>query len=101
MPTQTTEQNESPGGRAVPLETLPLEYAALDRPLASRFRWIVLGLVFLAITINYIDRLVMSILAPDLQKLYHISDIQYGYINGAFSLAYASGQLMAGAWLDR
>ncbi len=78
-------------------EALPLE----SRPLVSRFRWVILGLVFLAITINYVDRLVMSILSGRLQGLYGITDIDYGYINGAFALAYASGQLLAGAWLDR
>jgi ACS family hexuronate transporter-like MFS transporter len=97
MPTeQPATQTYSPGA---PSDVLPLEYG--QRPQTSRFRWVVLTLVFLAITINYIDRLVMSILAGDLQKLYSISDIQYGYINGAFALAYASGQLAAGAWLDR
>jgi ACS family hexuronate transporter-like MFS transporter len=99
MSIPTTEQHTSAG--QLPGEKLPLEYSSFERPVASRFRWVVLTLVFLAITINYIDRLVMSILAGDLQKLYGITDINYGYINGAFALAYASGQLMAGAWLDR
>jgi MFS transporter, ACS family, hexuronate transporter len=74
---------------------------ALAAPPASRFRWVVLTLVFFAITINYIDRLVMGILAGDLQKLYQINDIQYGYIQSAFALSYAAGQLASGAWLDR
>ena len=89
---------ESPSTDAS-LGVLPLEQS--DRPKTSSFRWVILTLVFLAITINYIDRLVMSILSGDLQKIYDISDVQYGYIQGAFALAYASGQLAAGAWLDR
>src|SRR5947208_3656342 len=52
-------------------------------------------------TVNYVDRLVMGILAPDLQRMYHISDVQYGYIQSAFALSYAFGQLIAGGWLDR
>jgi len=79
---------------------LPLEYAS-DGGRITRTRWLVLGLVFFGITINYIDRLVMGILAPDLQKQYHISDVQYGYIQSAFALSYAFGQLLAGGWLDR
>ncbi|HEY7117851.1 MAG TPA: MFS transporter [Tepidisphaeraceae bacterium] len=78
-------------------EVLPLQHG----PTPTRFRWVVLTLVFLAITINYVDRLVMGILAGDLQKLYRIDDVQYGYIQGAFALSYAAGQLAAGAWLDR
>src|SRR5688572_22392692 len=68
---------------------------------ASRFRWVILGLLFTATAINYMDRMVMGILAPDLQKLYSISDQQYGYIQSAFALSYAFGQLMAGGLLDR
>jgi MFS transporter, ACS family, hexuronate transporter len=67
----------------------------------TRFRWVILSLVFLGTTLNYIDRLVMGILASDLQALYAISNIQYGYIQSAFALAYALGQSVAGGWLDR
>jgi MFS transporter, ACS family, hexuronate transporter len=66
----------------------------------SRFRWVILALVFFATTINYLDRMVMGILAPQLQKLYAITDAQYGDINAAFALAYAGGQLVCGGLLD-
>ena len=77
----------------------PLEYQS-PQP-RSNVRWFVLGLIFFGITINYIDRLVIANLAPDLQKQYGISDIQYGYITSAFALSYAFGQIFAGKWLDR
>jgi len=67
---------------------------------ATRFRWVILGLIFFATTINYLDRMVMGILAPDLQKLYAITDVQYGYIQSAFALSYAFGQLICGGLLD-
>jgi ACS family hexuronate transporter-like MFS transporter len=69
----------------------------------SRFRWVVLGLVFLAITINYIDRMVIGLLAPDYLKQPNgpISEEAYGTIMGAFGLAYALGQAAAGRWLDK
>src|SRR5687767_3640633 len=66
----------------------------------THFRWLILGLVFFGTTLNYLDRLVMGILAPDLQRQYHISDIQYGYIQSAFALSYAFGQLLSGRFLD-
>lgn len=66
----------------------------------SSFRWVILGLLFFATTINYLDRMVMGILAPDLQKLYAITDIEYGKIQSAFALAYAGGQLICGGLLD-
>src|SRR5215213_4827716 len=92
-----------PAGQTVPSPAADASGypTALAEPPASRFRWVVLTLVFFAITINYIDRLVMGILAGDLQKLYQINDIQYGYIQSAFALSYAAGQLASGAWLDR
>ena len=67
----------------------------------TSFRWVILGLVFLGTTLNYLDRLVMGILAPDLQVQYHISNVQYGYIQSTFALSYAFGQLVAGGLLDR
>ena len=45
--------------------------------------------------------MVLGILAPDLQKAYHISEQAYGYIGFAFAWSYALGQSAAGAWLDR
>jgi ACS family hexuronate transporter-like MFS transporter len=67
----------------------------------THFRWVVLGLIFLGTTINYLDRMVMGILAPDIQTACAISDLQYGYIQAAFALSYALGQLATGGLLDR
>jgi ACS family hexuronate transporter-like MFS transporter len=67
----------------------------------THFRWVILGLVFLGTTVNYMDRLVLSILAPDLRDKYHFfTDAQYGTIQGIFALAYALGQMGAGRWID-
>lgn len=74
---------------------------SFSRPRASHFRWVILGLVFFAITINTIDRAVMSFIAPDLQAKFHIGEDAYGYIGTAFAVAYAFGQMVSGAWLDR
>lgn len=67
----------------------------------THFRWFILALIFFGTTLNYLDRLVMGILAPDLQRQYHISDVQYGYIQSAFALSYAFGQLLSGRFLDK
>src|SRR5688572_32425124 len=67
---------------------------------ASHFRWVILFLIFFATTVNYLDRMVMGILAPDLQKLYGISDFAYGKIQSAFAICYAFGQLFCGCILD-
>src|SRR5262245_22988155 len=78
-----------------------LSSAATTAARMTHVRWWILGLVFFCITLNYLDRMVMGILAPDLQKQYHISDIQCGYIQSAFALSYAFGQLFSGRLLDQ
>ncbi|MFI5379872.1 MAG: MFS transporter [Tepidisphaerales bacterium] len=67
----------------------------------TRFRWVILGLLFLGTTVNYVDRLVMGILAPELQAKYNISNDAYGTINAAFTACYAVGQLVSGRLLDQ
>jgi ACS family hexuronate transporter-like MFS transporter len=67
----------------------------------SRVRWWILALLFFGTTLNYMNRMVMGILAPGLQKEYLISDVQYSYIQSAFAFCYAFGQMASGNWLDR
>jgi MFS transporter, ACS family, aldohexuronate transporter len=66
----------------------------------GRFRWVVCALLFFATTINYIDRQVLGILAPDLQRSIGWSESEYGYIVTAFQAAYAIGLLASGRLLD-
>ena len=68
---------------------------------AGRVRWVVCALLFAATTINYVDRQVLGILAPDLQRSLHWSEVQYGYIVTAFQAAYALGLLLVGRLMDR
>jgi len=65
------------------------------------YRWTICGLLFFATTINYIDRQVLSILAPQLQTLFGWGEKDYGYIVMAFQIAYAIGLLFTGRFLDR
>jgi ACS family hexuronate transporter-like MFS transporter len=67
----------------------------------NNYRWTVCGLLFFATTINYMDRQVLSILAPQLQVLFGWSEKDYGYIVMAFQTAYAIGLLFTGRFLDR
>ncbi|HVH66812.1 MAG TPA: MFS transporter [Gemmatimonadales bacterium] len=66
-----------------------------------KYRWTVCALLFVVTTINYIDRQVLSILAPTLQRELHWSESQYGNIVSSFTLVYAFGFLVVGRWLDR
>ena len=51
----------------------------------GNFRWTIVALLFFATTINYVDRLVIGILAPTLQNEIGWNEIQYGYIVTAFT----------------
>jgi ACS family hexuronate transporter-like MFS transporter len=85
---------------ALPAER-PRESAASVSARAGYYRWAVCGLLFLATTINYIDRQVIGILKPLLQPLYGWSEIDYGDLVFSFQLAYAVGFLFAGRLMDR
>jgi ACS family hexuronate transporter-like MFS transporter len=65
------------------------------------YRWTVCALLFFATTINYIDRQVLGILAPVLQRDIGWSEIDYGYIVTAFTGAYALGLLLVGRFIDK
>ena len=65
------------------------------------YRWIICLLLFFATTINYVDRSVLSVLEPELKKIIHWTPAQFGYVNAAFTLAYAIGFLFAGWMMDR
>src|SRR5216117_1766957 len=65
------------------------------------YRWTICALLFAVTTINYMDRQVLSILAPTLQLELHWSESQYAAVVYSFTLVYAFGFLIAGRWLDR
>jgi MFS transporter, ACS family, hexuronate transporter len=77
-------------------------------PVASRqedlsrpsYRWTICALLFVATTINYVDRQVLGILAPTLQRELHWTEADYGDIVSWFSFAYAFGFLVAGRVID-
>jgi len=85
---------------ALPVERAK-EAAAPAPARVGNYRWLVCGLLFLATTINYIDRQVIGILKPLLQTQYGWSEIDYGDLVFAFQLAYAIGFLFAGRIMDR
>ena len=65
------------------------------------YRWTICALIFFATTINYVDRQVLGILAPSLQRELNWSEADYAAITSWFSFAYAIGFLGAGRLLDR
>jgi MFS transporter, ACS family, hexuronate transporter len=88
-----------------------------ERP-ALAGRWTICAMLFVATTINYMDRQVLSILKPALsgsvlhlqpllpgwptfETSINLTDAQYGNILAWFQLAYALGVIFAGRLVDR
>ena len=67
----------------------------------TNYRWVVVTLLFFATTINYLDRQVIGFLKPTLEKEFHWTEEDYGYIVMAFQAAYAVGLLAFGGFIDR
>lgn len=67
----------------------------------GNYRWVICGLLFFSVSINYIDRLVIGILKAPLSEALGWSEVDYGNIAAAFSFAYAFGYLIGGRAMDR
>ena len=68
---------------------------------SGRIRWFVCALLFFATTTNYMDRQVLGILAPLLQKDLHWTEQSYGNMIACFTFAYGLAYLLAGRVIDR
>ena len=68
---------------------------------AYRRRWLVLSFAFLATVINYLDRQTLSVMAPVLLDIFHMSAGSYSHVIFAFMLAYTLMNGVAGRLLDR
>lgn len=67
----------------------------------SNFRWVICALLFLATTVNYMDRQVLSLTWKDfIAADFHWTDADYGFITGMFSLFYAIANIFAGKFID-
>ncbi len=67
----------------------------------TNYRWVICAMLFLATTVNYMDRQVLSLTWKDFIAIdFHWSDADYGFITAAFSIFYAFISLFAGKFID-
>lgn len=66
----------------------------------TRYRWLFLSLLFFATSLNYMDRIILSVLMPLIRQEIPISDQEYGYLTAAFQAAYGIGNLLLGKFID-
>jgi len=77
---------------------------AVTAPPAGRqsgYRWTIAALLFGAMTVNYVDRQVLGLLAPTLTRELHWSETDYATIVSTWTAAYAVGLLFMGNVMDR
>src|SRR5947199_8968423 len=67
----------------------------------GKYRWTICALLFFATTVNYLDRQVLSLLAPSLSKEFGWSNTDYANITAAFQFIYAIAMLFAGRVIDK
>lgn len=68
---------------------------------AGFVRWIICFLLFLAVVLSYVDRQVISLLKPDLTRMYHWSETGSAGISIWFQAFYGIAYLFAGRIIDR
>ncbi|MDE6637035.1 MAG: MFS transporter [Muribaculaceae bacterium] len=67
----------------------------------TNFRWTICLLLFLATTVNYMDRQVLSLTWKEfISPEFHWTDANYGLITAVFSIVYAIANLIAGRFID-
>jgi MFS transporter, ACS family, hexuronate transporter len=67
----------------------------------KNYRWLIVVLLFIATTINYLDRQIIGLLKPLLEKEFSWSETDFARIVMAFTAAYAIGLLISGGIIDR
>ena len=66
-----------------------------------KLRWIIAIMLFLATSINYADRLALSVVSSDLRAEFHMTERDYSYVVTAFLIAYAVMYAGSGYVVDR
>lgn len=67
----------------------------------KNYRWLIAIILFFATTINYIDRQIIGLLKPILEKQFSWSETDFAHIIMAFTAAYAIGLLSFGWLIDK
>lgn len=83
------------------LNTEPIPTALDVSQKQTNYRWVIVALLFFATTINYLDRVVISLLKPTLEREFNWSETDYATLVVVFQAAYAIGMLGIGSIIDR
>src|SRR5687767_9032185 len=91
--------SEQPGPQG---EEAPLRRAPGAGPQTRKNdAWGIAVIATLGMSVSYIDRQTLAAIAPSVTKALAIDNTQYGWLLGAFSMAYLFGAPLAGALVNR
>jgi len=68
---------------------------------ATRFRFVIIGMLFLMAVVNYVDRGALSYTSEQLIKQYGFSKSEWGSVLGYFGYGYMFGAVLGGTLSDR
>src|SRR4249919_430733 len=64
-------------------------------------RYKLVGFTASLAALTYLDRVCISVLAPDITKAFRLTQVQMSYVFSAFTLAYAIFEIPTAWWADR
>ena len=74
----------------------------MNKEKMTNYRWVICAMIFIATTVNYLDRQVLSLTWDQFIKPeFHWNEINYGNITAVFAIVYAFAQLFAGRIVDK
>ncbi|MEP6748587.1 MAG: MFS transporter [Bacteroidota bacterium] len=73
----------------------------MNQSTIGKYRWTICALLFVATTVNYLDRQVLSLLEPFLADKFHWTNTDYANITAVFQFVYAFSMLFAGRVIDK
>ena len=74
----------------------------MNKEKMTNYRWVICAMIFIATTVNYLDRQVLSLTWDEFIKPeFHWNEINYGNITAVFAIVYAFAQLFAGRIVDK
>ncbi len=66
----------------------------------KNLRWWIAGVIYLGMAVNYLDRQVLSVLAPEIRDAFHLTNSDYARVVFAFQLSYMISSGAGGRLVD-
>ncbi|MDD4224999.1 MAG: MFS transporter [Mariniphaga sp.] len=75
--------------------------SVMDNKKSNLIPWLIVFMAFLATALSFLDRQVLSITIIRIKEDFHVSDVEYGFINTAFLISYAIMFTGGGILIDK